>query len=105
MELSQHAAPVRGEGLGTKAVPGCNGIQLKKGKLKMAIRDNFLTERAVGIREWLPQGQAGSSLAQDTGNRMEHDSSSPAEGSNPALTEDELDNLQGLFYLEVLGLQ
>lgn len=53
-------------------------------------------------REQPPQERARSSFPQDMRNQTEHDSEGQAEGGNPALTEDELDNLQGLFYLELL---
>lgn len=44
------------------------------------------------IGEWSPRGWVGSSLAQDTGNQTEENSSNPTEGRNLALTKDELDN-------------
>jgi hypothetical protein len=34
---------------GTGTGPGCNGIQLKKGKLKMSITEDFLAERTARV--------------------------------------------------------
>lgn len=46
--------PPRGR-LGTKAVPGSNGTQLKKGKLEMGIGEDFLAVRTAGLENGLPR--------------------------------------------------
>ena len=57
----QHAA--KSGRLGTKAVPGGNGIQLKKGKLEMSIREDFLAVRTAGLEKALPrEGREAPSL-------------------------------------------
>lgn len=49
--------------VGTKAVPGGNGIQLKKGKLEMCIREDFLAVRTAGLENGLPrEGREAPSL-------------------------------------------
>ena len=53
-------------------------------------------------REQPPQGRARNSFPQDAGNQTEPNSEGQAKGGNPEVTEDELHNLQGLFYLELL---
>lgn len=53
----QHAA--KSGRLGTKAVPGGNGIQLKKGKLEMSIREDFLAVRTAGLEKGLPREGRG----------------------------------------------
>lgn len=87
--------------LGTKAAPGGNATQLKKGKLEMGIREDFLAGRTAGLEKDPPRGRAGSSLTRDTGNQTARQSGR-AEGGKPVRSEDEPDNPRGLPFLEFL---
>lgn len=96
----QHAAQ-RGR-LGTKAVPGSNGIQLKKEKLKMNIREDFLAVRTAEFENGLPrEGREALSL-KTLETRQSQTVTAMLMEETLHLTEDEPDNLQGLFYLELL---
>lgn len=96
----QHAAQ-RGR-LGTKAVPGSNGIQLKKEKLKMNIREDFLAVRTAEFENGLPrEGREALSL-KTLETRQSQTVTVMLMEETLHLTEDEPDNLQGLFYLELL---
>lgn len=54
--------PPRGR-LGTKAVPGGNGIQLKERNLEMSIREDFLAVRTAGLENGFPrEGREALSL-------------------------------------------
>lgn len=96
----QHAAQ-RGR-LGTKAVPGSNGIQLKKEKLKMNIREDFLAVRTAEFENGLPrEGREALSL-KTLETRQSQTVTAMLMEETLHLTEDKPDNLQGLFYLELL---
>lgn len=96
----QHAAQ-RGR-LGTKAVPGSNGIQLKKEKLKMNIREDFLAVRTAEFENGLPrEGREALSL-KTLETRQSQTVTAMLMEETLHLTEDEPDNLQDLFYLELL---
>lgn len=59
--------------LGTKAAPGGNATQLKKGKLEMGIREDFLAGRTAGL-EKDPPGEGRGAPSRGTLETRRHNS-------------------------------
>lgn len=89
-------------GLDIKAVPVCNGTQPNRGQLQMSITEDFLAVRTAGLENGLPWERREAPLTQDAGNQTKPDSGYWAQGRKPAVTADELDNMQDLFSLQLL---